>query len=40
VIDEGWVFVDSHSLVLLRHGVERRIPGSGAESAAHPAAKA
>jgi glycogen operon protein len=39
VIDEGWVFVDSHSLVLLRHGVERRIPGSGAESAAHPAVR-
>ena len=36
VIDEGWVFVDAHSLVLLRHGVERRIAGPGLESAAHP----
>jgi hypothetical protein len=36
VIDEGWVFVDAHSLVLLRHGVERRMPGAGLESAAHP----
>jgi isoamylase len=36
VIDDGWVFVDAHSLVLLRHGAERRMPGSGAESAAHP----
>jgi glycogen operon protein len=36
VIDEGWVFVDAHSLVLLRHGKERRMPGSGNESAAHP----
>jgi glycogen operon protein len=38
VIDEGWVFVDAHALVLLRHGSERRTPGSGAESAAHPIA--
>jgi glycogen operon protein len=38
VIDEGWVFVDKHSLVLLRHGVERRMPGGGRESGAHPAA--
>jgi hypothetical protein len=36
VIDEGWVFVDAHALVLLRHGSERRIPGGGNESAAHP----
>jgi glycogen operon protein len=36
VIDEGWVFVDAHSLVLLRHGVERRMPGAGLESVAHP----
>jgi glycogen operon protein len=37
VIDEGWVFVDAHSLVLLRHGTERRTVGGGAESKAHPA---
>ena len=36
VIDQGWVFVDAHCLVLLRHGVERRLPGPGLESAAHP----
>jgi glycogen operon protein len=36
VIDEGWVYVDAHSLVLLRHGAERRMPGGGSESAAHP----
>jgi glycogen operon protein len=36
VIDEGWVFVDAHALVLLRHGAERRMPGGGNESAAHP----
>jgi isoamylase len=36
VIDEGWVFVDAHALVLLQHGAERRMPGGGAESAAHP----
>jgi hypothetical protein len=36
VIDEGWVFVDAHALVLLRHGTERRTPGGGNESAAHP----
>jgi isoamylase len=39
VIDEGWVFVDSHSLVLLRHGSERRIAGAGLESTAHPSPK-
>ena len=38
VIDEGWVYVDAHSLVLLRHGAERRMPGGGTESAAHPIA--
>jgi glycogen operon protein len=36
VIDDGWVFVDAHALVLLRHGAERRMPGGGNESAAHP----
>ncbi|MEO5567409.1 MAG: glycogen debranching enzyme GlgX, partial [Gemmatimonadaceae bacterium] len=36
VIDDGWVFVDAHSLVLLRHGVERRTPDGSTESAAHP----
>jgi glycogen operon protein len=36
VIDEGWVFVDAHSLVLLRHGRERRLAGGGNESEAHP----
>jgi glycogen operon protein len=36
VIDKGWVFVDAHSLVLLRHGSERRISGPGLESSAHP----
>ena len=28
----------AHALVLLRHGAERRMPGGGAESAAHPIA--
>jgi pullulanase/glycogen debranching enzyme len=36
VIDQGWVYVDAHALVLLRHGSERRIPGGGHESDAHP----
>jgi isoamylase len=36
VIDSGWVYVHAHSLVLLRHGVERRMAGGGAESLAHP----
>jgi glycogen operon protein len=36
VIDEGWVFVDAHSMVLLRYGTERRMPGGGTESTAHP----
>jgi glycogen operon protein len=35
VVDEGWVHVDAHSLVLLRHGVERRHPGPATESVAH-----
>ena len=36
VIDQGWVFVDANSLVLLRHGVERRTSVAGLESVAHP----
>jgi glycogen operon protein len=36
VIDKGWVHVDSHSLVLLRHGLERRNLEAAAESVAHP----
>jgi isoamylase len=35
IIDEGWVHLAAHALVLLRHGVERRRVSGMSESAAH-----
>jgi isoamylase len=38
-IDQGWVHLAAHALVLLRHGLERRHLAREPESAAHPEAR-